>query len=79
MVINISKYIDTQLFKQSLQSMVDRIRALEPLGKSPVMVPGDPEKLSTLERIQNGIPIHEFEHKEYLKISNIFSNCLIND
>jgi len=79
MVIDISKYIDTQLFKQSLQSMVDRIRALEPLGKSPVMVPGDPEKLSTVDRSQNGIPIDEFKHKEYLKISNIFSNCLIND
>ena len=33
MVIDISKYIDIQLFKQSLQSMVDRIRALEPLGQ----------------------------------------------
>ena len=43
------------------------------------MVPGDPEKLSTVDRIQNGIPIDEFKHKEYLKISNIFSNCLIND
>ena len=79
MVIDISKFIDTQLFKQSLQRMVDRIRDLEPLGKNPVMVPGDPEKLSTLDRIQNGIPIDEFKHKEYLKISNIFSNCLIND
>ena len=79
MVIDISKYIDIQLFKQSLQSMVDRIRALEPLDNSPVMVPGDPEKLSTVERIQNGIPIDEFRYKEYLEITNLFSNCLIND
>ena len=79
MVIDISKFIDTQLFKQSLQRMVDRIRDLEPLGKNPVMAPGDPEKLSTVDRIQNGIPIDVFKHKEYLKISNIFSNCLIND
>ncbi|MAE08887.1 MAG: hypothetical protein CL661_09035 [Bacteroidetes bacterium] len=79
MVIDISKYIDIQLFKQSLQSMVDRIRVVEPLDNNPVMVPGDPEKLSTVERIQNGIPIDEFRYKEYLEISNLFSNCLIND
>jgi len=79
MVIDISKYIDIQLFKQLLQSMVDRIRVVEPLDNSPVMVPGDPEKLSTVERIQNGIPIDEFRYKEYLEISNLFSNCLIND
>ena len=43
------------------------------------MVPGDPEKLSIVNRIQNGIPIDEFRYKEYLEISNLFSNCLIND
>ena len=32
-----------------------------------------------LERIKNGIPIDEFRYKEYLEISNLFSNCLIND
>ena len=79
MVIDISKYIDIQLFKQSLQSMVDRIRDVEPLGNSPVMVPGDPEKVSTLERIKKGIPIDAFKYNEYLDISNIFSSCLIND
>ena len=79
MVIDISKYIDAQLFKQSLQSMVDRIRDLEPLGNSPVMAPGDPEKILTLERTQHGIPIDKFKYKEYLEISNLFSNCLIND
>jgi len=78
LVIDISRFIDSQLFKKSLQSMVDRIRALEPLEKNPVMVPGDPEKLSTVDRTQNGIPIDEFKHNEFLKISNIFSNCLIN-
>jgi LDH2 family malate/lactate/ureidoglycolate dehydrogenase len=74
MVIDISKYIDIQLFKQLLQSMVDRIRVVEPLDNSPVMVPGDPEKLSTVERIQNGIPIDEFRYKEYLKINLISPN-----
>ena len=74
-----SKYLDIQLFKQSLQSMVDRIRALEPLGNSPVMAPGDPEKILTLERTKHGIPIDKFKYKEYLEISNLFSNCLIND
>jgi len=79
MVIDISKYIDIHLFKQLLQSMVDRIRVVEPLGNNPVLVPGDPEKLSTPERIKNGIPIDEVKYNEYLDISNIFSYCLIND
>ena len=79
MVIDISKYIDTQLFKQSLQSMVDRIRAQEPVGNSPVMAPGDPEKILTVERTQHGIPIDKFKYKEYLEISNLFSNRLKND
>lgn len=79
MVIDISKYIDVQLFKQLLQSMVERIRELEPLGNTPVMAPGDPEKISTVERTQNGIPIDDYKYKEYLEISNLFSNCLIND
>ena len=79
MVIDISKFIDIQLFKQLLKSMVDRIRVVEPLDNSHVMVPGDPEKLSTVERSQNGIPIDEYKYNEYLDVSNIFSCCLINE
>ena len=79
MVIDISKYIGVLSFKALLQSMVDRIRSLEPLDNSSVMAPGDPEKRMTVERTQHGIPIDKFKYKEYLEISNLFSNCLIND
>jgi len=79
MVIDISKFIDIQLFKQLLKSMVDRIRVVEPLDNRHVMVPGDPEKLSTVERSQNGIPIDEYKYNEFLDVSNIFSCCLINE
>ena len=78
MVIDISKYIDVKLFKQSLQRMVNRIRTLGPNNSKPVMTPGDPEKKSTIYRINNGIPISEFKFNEYLSISNLFSDCLRN-
>ena len=46
-------------------------------GIRPLIDYRDEEKLSTVDRIQNGIPIDEFKNNEYLKISNIFSNCLL--
>ena len=78
MVIDISKYININIFKESIQNMVNRIRVLEPLGKSPVMVPGDPEKKSIVDRAKHGIPIDTIKYKEYLGISDLFSSCLIH-
>ena len=71
-------YVSVNIFKESIQNMVNRIRALEPLGKSPVMVPGDPEKKSIVDRAKHGIPIDTIKYKEYLGISDLFSSCLIN-
>lgn len=78
MAIDITKYIPIEVFKQNLQSMVDRIRLLEPLNNDEVMVPGDPEKKSRLIRLESGIPIDEIRYQEFLQISDNFSQCIIN-
>jgi ureidoglycolate dehydrogenase (NAD+) len=78
MVIDISKFVEIDLFKHRLQESVNQIRLLEPIDKEiSVMVPGDPEKKSFKERIVSGIPIDEKKLEEYLKISKSFSNALI--
>ena len=56
--IKISNFIDIKLFKSSLKNMITEIRNEPPIDSDhPILVAGDPEKISEKERLVNGIPI----------------------
>jgi LDH2 family malate/lactate/ureidoglycolate dehydrogenase len=69
MVIDISKFINIDAFKDSLQEMVDRIRKYEKSDTEDVMVAGDPEKKSFKKRSEEGIPVDEDKFNELISIS----------
>lgn len=76
MVIDIGKFVEINLFKKNLQSMADRIRALNKDGKEEVMVAGDKEKKTFLIRKKSGIPMDEWRFEEYLAISKNFEKVM---
>jgi LDH2 family malate/lactate/ureidoglycolate dehydrogenase len=77
MVIDINSFLDSKIFKSTLQTIANRIRKLERLGNEPVMIPGDPEKHTKKIRIKNGIPIDSEKFEEFLKINISFKRCII--
>lgn len=77
MVIDIEKFIPISSFKNNLQSMVDRIRQEPKLDESvDIMVAGDPEKKSHIERSKNGIPISEEFFAQFVAENPIFKNAI---
>ena len=50
MAIDISRFLDPSAFADQMQDMADRIRTLPQSGDEPVMVAGDPEKKSYIDR-----------------------------
>lgn len=77
MVIDISKFLDVEVFKKNLQSIVNRMRELKKSDNTAVMVPGDPEKKSKLDRLNSGIPVEDIIYNEYININPEFASCLI--
>ena len=56
MALDVNRFVDAASFRGRLQSLVDQIRSMAALNDT-VMVPGDPEKRTFLERTANGIPV----------------------
>ena len=57
-------------FRKKLQEMTNRVRKLTPKNKkNVVMMPNDPEILTSKKRSKNGIPISEALYKEFIEIS----------
>ncbi len=77
MAIDIRGFSNVKDFKERLQSMVDRIREMDPILNEDVMVPGDPEKISKLLRAEEGIPVDATKYEEFINISDKFKECLI--
>jgi ureidoglycolate dehydrogenase (NAD+) len=75
--IDIEKFIALELFKENLQNMVESIRAMAPLSvNQPVMVPGDPEKKTEIERRSSGIPTADCTFEEFLEVSpEFYDSC----
>lgn len=47
-------------FKEHMDNWIQTFRNAEPIaGQEQVLIPGDPERKLTIERIKNGIPLHE--------------------
>ena len=56
--IKISNFIDIKLFKALLKNMITELRNEPPIDTNmPILVAGDPEKISEEKRLKNGIPI----------------------
>lgn len=78
MAIDINKFLPTAVFSAQLQSMVNRLRAMEPIDPHiPVMVPGDPEKHSHVRRLASGIPVDETKFGEFMALSPNFSATVV--
>jgi len=62
--IKIGSFEDPLNFKRRLQEIADAVRAMpaDADAKTPVMIPGDPEKRKAEKRILKGIPIPENMH-----------------
>jgi len=77
LAMSIGHFTDPSLFKRSLQSMADRIRGLPPLdAAAPVLVPGDPEKRSFVERTRSGIPVEEGKLAELMSANPAFADTV---
>ena len=73
MAINIEKFTELATFQNSLQNLVDRVRALESIDENTcVQVPGDPEKKVFKERSLSGIPIEPSKLEEFILIDDAF-------
>ncbi len=58
--INISNFIDINIFKESLNNMISELRHSDSIDPNlPVLVAGDPEKISEKIRTKEGIPLDE--------------------
>ena len=78
MVLDISKFVKIDDFKDALQSMVDRARKQRPLASDkPVLVPGDPEKITYKKRIVDGIPINDENIQNFYEISKEFKLTIL--
>ncbi|MFZ2957922.1 MAG: Ldh family oxidoreductase [Candidatus Ozemobacteraceae bacterium] len=77
LAISISRFLPLTSFKENIQAIVDRIRAIPPqTAGSNVMVAGDPEKRAFVVRSESGIPIEESKFSEFLTLSPKFSQAL---
>lgn len=77
MALDISRFVEPSMFKNSVQSMVERARALSPLRQEDmVMVAGDPEKQAFVRRSAEGIPVDEAKFSEFLELNPVFGEAL---
>lgn len=75
MALDISRFIDPDVFKSRLQDVVDRLRSLPSAGAT-VMAAGDPEKINLLQRTSDGIPIDGAKYGEFLALNPEFESGL---
>jgi len=75
MAIDIGRFVDPESFRSRLQSLVDQIRSMPAIADS-VMVPGDPEKRSFVERSAAGIPVPQAVFDSLCEISQNFRSAV---
>ena len=70
MAIRIDCFEDVNKFKKRLSNMMMALRA-EPRRDDnvPILIPGDPEKITKKDRLKNGIPVKDYEYKELMKLA----------
>jgi len=64
-VIDPSRLIDRDWLREEIAAMTAYITASPPIrADEPVLIPGDPERLTRAERIKNGVPIDDETWRE---------------
>jgi ureidoglycolate dehydrogenase (NAD+) len=78
MAIDVSRFCSLVDFGRRMKDFVERTRSLPPLDAGvPVMVPGDPEKMTFKARVESGIPIDELKFGELVGASARFNTALM--
>lgn len=55
----IDAFMDVDEFKSRMDTWIQRFKSSKPVdGQERVLIPGEPEALSTAEKMKNGIPLH---------------------
>jgi ureidoglycolate dehydrogenase (NAD+) len=75
MAIDVGRFVDLGSFRSRLQSIVDQIRSMPAIADS-VMVPGDPEKRTFVERSTAGIPVPQAVFDSLCEISDDFREAV---
>ena len=77
LALSISHFTNPDTFRVSLQSMVERIRNMQPSDPDvPVMVAGDPQKIAYASRLETGIPVEETKLAELIAANGAFANVI---
>jgi LDH2 family malate/lactate/ureidoglycolate dehydrogenase len=78
MALDISRFLDVDDFKRTLQDLVDAVRSMTPIVPGErVMVAGDPEKICFEVRRREGIPVDPVKFSEMLSLSPDFSEAVL--
>jgi ureidoglycolate dehydrogenase (NAD+) len=75
MAIDVGRFVDLGSFRSRLQAIVDQIRSMPAIADS-VMVPGDPEKRTFVERTTAGIPVPQAVFDSLCEISDDFRDAV---
>ena len=75
MAIDIGRFLDLDTFRSRIQALVDQIRSMPAVADS-VMVPGDPEKRSFVERSAAGIPVPAAVFESLCEVSQDFRSAV---
>lgn len=72
--IRVDAFRPTREFKEHMDNWIQTFRNAEPsYDKERVLIPGDPERELTIERKENGIPLHEQVIEDLTKLGERFS------
>ncbi|MEI8112062.1 MAG: Ldh family oxidoreductase [Bacteroidia bacterium] len=67
-------------FKEDMDNWIKTFRNAETsTGQERVLIPGDPERELTIERMKNGIPLHEKVVKDLLELSQKFGLTFLDN
>nr|MBS9767542.1 Ldh family oxidoreductase [Flavobacteriaceae bacterium] len=58
-VWRVDAFRPTEDFKTHMDTWIDAFRKAEPVGEEKVLIPGDPERNLTEQRLKNGVPVQE--------------------
>ena len=65
-------------FKQHMDTWIQRFRSAKAVNGQQVLVPGDPERMLEVDRLHNGIPVHETVVKSLNELGDRFGVTLGN-
>lgn len=77
--IRVDAFRPASEFKEHMDNWIETFRNAEPAaGYEKVLIPGDPERELTIERLKNGIPLHEQVINDLLELAAKFG-LVFND